>query len=234
MRASCVRAIDRLDYMGIFCVQLFHLEMSKCASDILAAIPNINNDDNRGFLGHLLTLVGVNGRFSNLKKKIVKNYEWHSQFLKEYQSALVNNMFDNYIRQTSTDVSLVKSRVEVEELLEAMLLKFGCNWYWAPDLHDPMASIHCDLFQVSRDQVVRLLHSLASAQCEHENDYLGLRALTRIAIVTSRSKSSRSKYALYLTLHLVKYLSSSERSQERINQLCCVNASGVKGGFLFR
>ena len=86
MRASCVRAIDRLDYMGIFCVQLFHLEMSKCASDILAAIPNINNDDDRGFLGHLLTLVGVNGRFSNLKKKIVKNYEWHSQFLKEIWS----------------------------------------------------------------------------------------------------------------------------------------------------
>ena len=38
LRASCVRAIDRLDYLGIFRVQLFHLEMSKCATDIFAAM----------------------------------------------------------------------------------------------------------------------------------------------------------------------------------------------------
>ena len=143
-------------------------------------------------------------------------------------------VFDTYIKQTGTDVSLIKSRTEVENLLEAMLLHFGCHWYWDPSLVDPMADVKCDLFNVSRDQVTRLLHSLAFSQCEHENDFLGLRALRRIAIVTSRSKSSKSKYALYLLLDLVTELSSSERSQARMNLLCCVNASGVRGGFIFR
>ena len=73
MRAGSVRAIDRLDFMGLFRVQLFHLEMAKCAADILAAAPDINKNDDRGFLGNLLTLVGVDGRFSNLKKKIVNS-----------------------------------------------------------------------------------------------------------------------------------------------------------------
>ena len=199
LRASCVRAIDRLDFMGIFRVQLFHLEMAKCAGDILAALPDINKNDDRGFLGHLLTLVGVDGRFSNLKKKIVNNYEWHAQFHKEYQSGLVSQMFDTYIKQKGIDVTSVKSRTEVENLLESMLLHFGCNWYWDPSFEDPMADIQCDLFKVSRDQVIRLLHSLAFSQCEHQNDFLGLRALRRTAIVMFRSKSSRSKYALYLS-----------------------------------
>ena len=234
LRASCVRAIDRLDYIGLFRVQLFHLEMAKCAADILAAVPDVNKDDDKGFLPQLLTLLGINDRFSNLKKKIVNNYEWHAQFLKEYQSGLVSNMFDNYIKQKGTDVTLIKSRTEVENLLEEMLLHFGCTWYWDPNKVDPMADVQCDLFNVSRDQVTRLLHTLAFSQCEHENDFLGLRALRRIAVVTSRSKSSKSKYALYLLLDLVIELSSSERSQARMNLLCCVNASGVKGCFMFR
>ena len=56
LRASCVRAIDRLDFMGVFRIQLFHLEMAKCASDALAALPDVNKDDDRGFLGQLLQL----------------------------------------------------------------------------------------------------------------------------------------------------------------------------------
>ena len=234
LRASCVRAIDRLEYLGIFRAQLFHLEMSKCASDILAAMPDINKDDDRGFLGQLLTLVGVKERFSNLKKKIVTNYEWHAQFLKEYQSGLVSNMFETYIKQEGIDVAGVKSRTEVENLLESMLLAFGCNWVYDTSFVDPMAHVDCDLFNVSRDQVTRLLHSLAFSQCEHENDALGLRALRRIAIVTSRSKSSKSKYALYLLLDLVTEMASSERSRARMDMLCCINTSGVKGGFIFR
>ena len=220
--------------MGVFRIQLFHLEMAKCASDALAALPDVNKDDDRGFLGQLLTLVGVNGRFSNLKKKIVNNYEWHAQFLKEYQSGLVSQMFDTYIKQKGIDVASVKSRPEVENLLESMLLAFGCNWIWDPSFTDPMADVQCDLFQVSRDQVIRLLHTLAFSQCEHENDFLGLRALRRTAIVTFRSKSSRSKYALYLLLDLVVELSASKRSQARMDIHCCVNASGMRGGYMFR
>ena len=208
--------------------------MSKCAGDILAAMPDINKDDDRGFLGQLLTIVGVKERFSNKKKKIVNNFEWHAQFLKEYQSGLASNMFDTYIKQEGTDVTLVKSRTEVESLLESMLLHYGCNWIYDTTFVDPMAHVDCDLFNVSRDQVTRLLHSLAFSQCEHENDSLGLRALRRIAIITSRSKSSRSRYALYLLLDLVTEMASSERSRARMDMLCCVNASGVKGGFIFR
>ena len=80
LRASSVRAIDRLSYLGLFRIELFHMEMARCAADILAALPNVNQDEDRGFLGFLLTLLGINGRFTNLKKKIVNNYEWHAQF----------------------------------------------------------------------------------------------------------------------------------------------------------
>ena len=234
MRAGSVRAIDRLDFMGLFRVQLFHLEMAKCSGDILAALPDINKNDDRGFLGNLLSLVGIDGRFSNLKKKIVNKYEWHAQFLKEYQLGLVDSMFETYIKERGIKVELVKSRSEVEELLEAMLDHFGCRYFWDPAYVDPMAEVNCDLFKVSRDQVIRLLHSLAFSQCEHENDAVGLRALRRCSIVTFRSKSSKSKYALYLLLDLVIELSASERSKARMNNLCCVNPSGIKGGYLFR
>ena len=67
----------------------------------MSAMPDINKDDDRGFLSQLLTIVGVKERFSNLKKKIVKNYEWHAQFLKEYQSGLASNMFDTSNRRAS-------------------------------------------------------------------------------------------------------------------------------------
>ena len=208
--------------------------MAKCAADILAALPNVNQDEDRGSLGFLLTLLGINGRFTNQKKKIVNNYEWHAQFLKEYQLGLVKNMFTTYISKKNIAVGLVRTRIEVEKLLEEMLLHFGCLWYWDPTYSDPMAEVKCDLFQVSRDQTVRLLHTLALAQCEHQNDAVGLRALRRLAIVAFRSKSSKSKYALYLLLDLAIELSASERSRARMDYHCTVNPSGVKGGYLFR
>ena len=147
---------------------------------------------------------------------------------------LVDSMFETYIQDRGIEVALVKSRRDVEKLLESMLEHYGCNWIWDPNYVDPMSEVECDLFQVSRDQVIRLLHSLAFSQCEHENDAVGLRALRRISIVTFRSKSSKSKYALYLLLDLVIELSASERSKARMDYLCCVNPSGVKGGYLFR
>ena len=177
---------------------------------------------------------------SGLNSKLVGFYQANdslftpAQFLKEYQLGLAKNMFETYIAKKKINVALVRTRTEVEKLLEDMLLHFGCLWYWDPEYSDPMADVECDLFQVSRDQVVRLLHTLALAQCEHQNDAVGLRALRRLAIVTFRSKSSKSKYGLYLLLDLAIELSASERSRARMDYHCTVNPSGVKGGYLFR
>ena len=143
-------------------------------------------------------------------------------------------MYTNYVSIQGINEGMVKTRAEVEELLCSMLKHFGASWFFDPKAEKPADLMDCDLFRSSLDQVVRLVHTLAYAQCEHQNDSLGLRALRRISVITFLSKSRKSKYALYLLLDLVIELGSSERTQERMNQLVTVNPSGTRGGFLYR
>ena len=238
MRISSVRAVDRLEFLGIFRMELFHLVMSKTAQDIKAGMPDRNMVCDKGSLANAAAKLGINGWFSNEKKRVVKcgNYERHHQHLKAWQLSLLLNMYDNYIKEKPAELAAVKSSKAAERFILGMLRHYGALWYWDPDFVDPYADHKCDLFLSSRDQVIRLALDLAFHQCEKENDAQGLRTLRRVMIpyFLNKSKAQTSKYARYTLMDLVVELSSSERSQVRMEHLVTVNPSGTKGGGLFR
>ena len=102
MRADEVSALDRLDFLGIFRLQLFHMVMAKTAMDIKAAMPNVNMVEDRGSLSNAAALLGILGWFCNIKKQIVRdnNYEKHAQILRAFQLALLLNMFKHFVTVT--------------------------------------------------------------------------------------------------------------------------------------
>ena len=51
-QADEVRALDRLDFIGIFRLQIFHLVMSKVCTDIKAAMPNMTMVEDKGSLAN--------------------------------------------------------------------------------------------------------------------------------------------------------------------------------------
>lgn len=202
MRADEVSALDRLDFLGIFRLQLFHMVMAKTAMDIKAAMPNVNMVEDRGSLSNAAALLGILGWFCNIKKQIVRdnNYEKHAQILRAFQLALLLNMFKHFVTVTGVDLSTIRSKMEIFDFLTKMLTHYGALWYWDEAAVDPMSEWHCQLFKASRDQVVRLVLDLAFRQAQHQNDALALRALRRVMIVVFCANTTKSKYALYTLL----------------------------------
>ena len=207
MRAGEVRAIDRLDYLGVWRLQLFHLVMTKTVNDIGAAMPNTNMVEDRGSLAHAAALLGVSSWFCNSKKSIVRvgNYERHAQLWKAFATALLLNMFKHYCRVSGVHPGSLKTKEGVVRFIASMLRHYGALWYWDKDAVDPMSHLDCDLFNASRDQVVRLVLDLTFRQAQHENDALALRALRRTMIVIFTVGSTKSKYSIYTLIDLVGF-----------------------------
>lgn len=201
-------------------------------------MPDRNKVGDKGSLGHAAATMGINGWFSNDKKKIVKvgNYERHHQHNEAWQTAQLLNLYDNYIKVKPGALAMIKSEETAVQFIQEMLLHFGALWYWDPDFHDPQLDFKCDSFLTSREAVIRLTLDLTFQQCERENDAVGLRALRRVMIPVFllKSKAQTSKYARYTLMDLVVELSSSERSQVRMEHLVTVNPSGTRGGGMFR
>ena len=257
MRVSSVRAVDRLEYIGIFRMQLFHLVMSKTCQvllssclrplasllmispqDIKACMPDRNKVGDKGSLGHAAAVMGINGWFSNDKKKVVRcgNFERHQQHNEAWQMAQLLNMFDNFFMLNPDSVAEIKSEETAVLFIQNMLLHYGALWYWDPKFVDPQTDFKCDAFLASRDAVIRLVIDLTFEQCERENDAVVLRALRRVMIpmFLMKSKAQTSKYARYTLMDLVIELSASERSQVRMEHLVTTNPSGTRGGGMFR
>ena len=219
----------------------YHSQQGKLmifAQDIKACMPDRNKVGDKGSLGNAAATIGINGWFSNDKKKIVKcgSYERHHQHNEAWQTAQLLNLFDNYIKIKPVSLDQVRSAETAVQFIQEMLLHYGALWYWDPNYVDPMADFKCDSFLVSRDAVIRLVLDLTFQQCERENDAVGLRALRRVMVPVFllKSKAQTSKYARYTLMDLVVELSSSERSQVRMEHLVTVNPSGTKGGGMFR
>ena len=92
----------------------------------------------RGSLAHLVAMAGISGRFSNIKKKIVRcgNYEFHHQYHQETQLALLSNMYSNYVKIKGINEAEIKTVAQAGELMVAMLHFFGALWYWNPDYQE--------------------------------------------------------------------------------------------------
>ena len=231
--APCVRALDRFEFLGVCRLQLFHLVMNMRAQDLLVAMPDLHNIDDRGSMAHCSAVMGTNKWLSNNKKKVVANFEPHHQHLRCYQGGLALNMWENFVKSTGINVSQLKSTEAVITVLNNMVEHYGARYWWDPAFSDPRPEMD-NLFHCSRDQVIRLILNLTFSQAQHENDAKALRALRRTCVAFFLNHSSKSKYALHTLLDLVVELSASDRTRERMDNLVCVNVSGVKGGYMFR
>ena len=211
--------------------------MNKRAIDIKYAMPDEEYMEDRGSLKHAMASLNATW-FTNNQKNMNRSgmFERHAQYHQAWQIEALLNMYLNYTKSTGVVESQIKSRIDIEALLRAMLAKYGCQWFWDPTFQDPLLDCRCDLLLSTRDQVIRLLWDLAFTACEKENDSLGLRTLCRISIAffRNKSKAATSKYALYTLIDLVVYLSSSERTKTRMDHLVTVNPSGTRGGGMFR
>ena len=148
-----------------------------------AGMPNIEEVEDRGSLGNAMGMV-AGSWFSNQKKDIVRvgMYERTKQHHQAWQLACLNNLFENYCRSKSITEATVRTQAGIEKLMRDMFDEYGIHFFWDPDRVDPLADHPCDLLRHCRDQVIRLLLTLALERCEKENDALGLRAWTsRIA-----------------------------------------------------
>ena len=79
-------------------------------------------------------------------------------------------MYANYVKIAGVNEAEVKTSAQAEELMLAMLRFFGALWYWDPTYEDPMVDRRCELFKVSRDQVIRLVIDLCLSQ--HRDVYM--------------------------------------------------------------
>ena len=101
------------NFIGIFKKKC--LLEPKCLIALLSCYTTLMMSD-KGSLAHLVALAGISGRFSNIKKKIVRcgNYEFHHQHHQAAQLALLSNMYANYVKIQGVD--------EAEELHGALVL----------------------------------------------------------------------------------------------------------------
>ena len=231
--APCVRALDRFEFLGPCRMQLFHLVMNMRGVDALAAMPDPAGVEDRPGLAHILAVTGINKWFSNKRKKVLSNYEPHHQHLRCFQGAFAVNMWDNYVSTEKLAVSQLRTTESVLAALHSMMEHYGALLWWDPEYVDPLADGD-SLLLYGRDQVIRLVLTLAFSQAEHNNDAMALRALRRTSVPFFLAHSSKSKYALHLLIDLVIELGSSERTRARMDNTVCVNVSGVRGGYMFR
>ena len=211
--------------------------MAKTCLDVKAGMPNTEEVEDRGSLGNAMGLVAGNW-FSTEKQDIVKvgMYERTKQHLQAWQLPLLYNMYNNYVRGAGIVEATVKTKDQIEALLTRMFTFYGVQYHWDPEYVDPLAERNCDLFKTARDQVIRLILTLAMESCEKENDALGLRALRRVFIPMFRNQSiaATSKYGRYLICDMVHEAAASERTRMRMDLLVTTNPSGTKGGGMAR
>ena len=211
--------------------------MAKESLDVNAGMPNIEDVEDRASLGNGMSMV-AGSWFSNQKKDIVRvgMYERTKQHHQAWQLACLSNLFSNFCRSEGVIEATVRSQVDIKKLLMDMFAKYGIIFYWDPDFVDPLADHACDLLRHCRDQVIRLLLTLALESCEKENDALGLRALRRVFIPMFRNQSiaATSKYGRYLICDMVHEAAASERTRMRMDLLVTTNPSGTKGGGMAR
>ena len=211
--------------------------MAKTAQDIQAAMPHLEEVEDECTLGNVQAKLN-NKWFSNIKGVVVRcgNYERHKQHARAYKLALLENLFNNFIKSEHVEVVAVRTEAEILKLLAKMLEKYGVHWYWDPSYEDPLAGKECNLLMYCRDQIIRLVLDLAFELCEKENDALGLRALRIISIPYFRNKShaANSKYGRYLITDRVIELKASLRSRVRMDLYVTTNPSGTRGGGMYR
>ena len=240
--AGSTTAFGRLEYLGHMRLGMMHLKMKKLCIDIGALMPNVANFEDRGGLAYLAQLTEKTF-FSNKKDEIKKDdstFEKHDQFVAAVAGQALANMYVNWVKERPDMAEGVKDKESAVEYVLQMLHHYGVLDLLTYDPERRAAEEartgEDDLFSYYREMVARFLPSLAIDLCEEEGDCVGLLAVQRLMVcymLGSNLKSQNVKYADYTLFDVVKVLSSSERSRQRMAENCTINVSGTKSGGLF-
>ena len=119
-----------------------------------------------------------------------------------------------------------------------MLKSFGVlqGLFYNPDSESdgPRQTDEDDLFCYYREIVIRYLPSLGLDLCEEEGDAKGLLTLEKLMVfyfLGSNLSSQIVKYSDYTLYDVILFLSSSERTRQRMTDTPVINVSGTaKGG----
>ena len=214
--------------------------MKKVCLDMGSLMPQMANFEDRGCLSYMAHLMEKTN-ISNNPKEIKKNddsFERHDQFLAAVASQALGNMWENWVLARPSVVGEVRDKQSAVDIVLQMLHHFGVidRLTFDPERVEEVELPEDDLFSYYREAVVRFLISLALDVCEEEGDAVGLLALERLMVpyfLGSNLKSQNVKYADFTIFDVVKVLSSSPRTRQRMAESSVVNVSGTSGGGLF-
>ena len=239
LMSGSATAFGRLEFLGPFRLQLFHMKMKKICQDFSACMKNTINFDDKISLPWLTALTRV--KVSNKAKDIKKNdssFELHDQFIAAVQTSYLVNMFDNFMEKNAQLLGKVCDTDSAVMFVHEMLDEFGIQLFFDPSKggRDKLEG-EDDMFLYCRDMVERFVLSLVFDACEEEGDAEGLRALRRVMVcyfLAQKPHLQDSKYASFTIIDLVVELAASERTRRRMDLYVVVNPSGTAGGGLFR
>ena len=161
------------------------------------------------------------------------------QFFAHTATQALLNLYDNYIILKPNMLETVADEESAINFVVSMLESYGVL---QGVIFDPDQEVvdskpgEDDLFNYYAELVMRFLPSLGLDLCEAEGDFEGLRALERLMVayfLASNLKSQNCKYADYTLFDLVVFLSSSPRTQRRMEDNIVINPSGTPGGGMF-
>ena len=235
LRRMCVTAVERFQYMNIFRLGTFHLQMNKIIQDVTAGMKAEVNVDDTLSLGFFKTLLGLS-HISNQPDFIKKdgNFEAHSQFCEDVGTELLIEAFKTFVRVPGCQ--LVKTEAGAVALMLNFLKTMKISYYFDPKMKEDDLGVD-DMLASCRDNSARTLVSLILKAAEHEADGLGLRAVRTVMIgycLNRKADYQDSKYAPRLLFNRIAFLQASERTQARIDLLACCNPSGKPGRSIAR
>ena len=241
MRRMAVTAVERFDYLKIFRLGTFHLQMNKIIQDVKAGMKSEVNVEDIISLGYFKTTLGLH-HITNNPDVIKKdgNYECHSQFCDDIGSELLIEAFKTFVENESFKEIYEDPIEKTEETAVTLLLDFlktmDIKYYYDPESFEEK-NVHDDMMSSAKDNAARTLISLVLNSVEHHGDGLGLRALRTVMMpyfLNRKAGVQDSKYAPRLLFNRIWFLQSSERTQARIDMMACCNPSGKTGHCIAR
>ena len=235
LRRMAVTAVERFDFMKIFRLGTFHMEMNKIMQDIGAGMKNEVNVDDVLSLGYFKTTLGLH-HLSNKPEVIKKdgNFEHHSQFCEDVGKELLVEAFNTFVK--NVDHPTEKSEEAAVKLILEFLKEMDIKYYYDPSNYEEK-EVHDSMMSSCRDNAARTVVSLVLDAVEHEGDGKGLRAVRTVMIpyfLNRKVNVQDSKYASRLLMNRISFLQASKRTQARVDLMACCNPSGKPGHCIAR
>ena len=134
LRQHSITSIERLDYLEIFRLELFHLKMSKVFQDFKFCMQKEQNMDDEGTLPWFSTILGFDWA-SNKAQKIKRdgNFERHDQLFMEVGTQFLVNALENFLKTNPNSISAVHDELSAESFVLGFLMKTNIEFFFKQD-----------------------------------------------------------------------------------------------------